>query len=149
MGLSELELDGFGIEVQPHLKEVDCETDEHDEDHDGKCGLRQDDNNPNEDMEDILCIDRLVQICEHIGRIGRNGAVDGVPQEFEPEKADEQHKRAVQLLTAGDLPLLARIGALLRRRFLCLFTRETLEVKDECTPIEGRVPRVIYFHTFH
>ena len=147
--LVQFKLDGLRIKGQPHLKEVDGQSNDHDEEHDRKGGLDEDNNNADEDAQDILRIHRLVQIAEHVGSVGRNRYVDGIPQELETEKSDEQHECAVELLTAGNLPLLACVGALFRRRFLRLFARKTLEVKDESVPIGGLAPQAIYFHTFH
>ena len=147
--LVQFELDGLRVEVESHLEKVDRKPDQHDEDHDGKRGLGKNDDNTDEDAEDILRVHRLIQIAEHIGCIGRNREIDGVPQQFQRKETDEQHKRAVDFLTAGNLPLLACVGALFRRRFLRLFARKTLEVKDESVPIGGLAPQAIYFHTFH
>ena len=147
--LIEFELDGLCVEVQSHLEEVDCKPDDHNKEHDRIGRLGKNDDYADEDADDVFRIDRLVQIAEHIRCIGRDRNIDRIPQQFESEESHEQDKRTVELLTAGDLSLFARVGALFRRWFFCLFARETLEVKDESAPIGGRVPQVIYFHTFH
>ena len=148
--LVQFELNGLGVEREPDLKEIDRQTDQHDRKHDGKGGLGEHNNDANKDVNDVLGIDALVQIREHIRGIGCNRKIDGVPQELQCKEPHEQYERRIQLLAASDLPLLSRVGSFFRRRLFRLFPAcETLEVKDERRPIGGRVSQVIYFHTFH
>ena len=119
----QLELNGLRTEIQADLEKVDRKADDHDKEHDRERGLGEYNDDTDEDADDILRIDRLVQIAEHIGCVGRDRKIDRVPQELQREEAHEQDKCRIQFLTAPDLSFFPGIGTLFSRSVLPSFPR--------------------------